>query len=127
LTNGQRRDEPATLTPLPSATVVLSAMIAAIVNGASQQVHNGRRWPTCRVSVEESVRLPEEGQHQVAFAVPSIVAAAGAVLHMVAGAADAQVSGEPAFEDEGLLDCNVFVVRKASARRLRRSARGCPC
>src|SRR5918995_4071601 len=28
-TDGQRRDEPATLAPLPSATVVLSTMIAA--------------------------------------------------------------------------------------------------
>src|SRR4030095_2509533 len=62
--------------------------------------------------VEEGVGFQEEGQHQAAFVCPDIVTAAGAAPHVVAGAADAHVIGERAFEDESLLDGNMFVLRK---------------
>src|SRR5258708_5644657 len=73
--------------------------------------------PQVRRSIEESIGLEEERQHQAAFVGPGIVPAAGAAPDVVARPADAVMVGKGAFEHEGLLDGDMLVIGQLGAGR----------
>src|SRR5258708_12179699 len=69
-----------------------------------------------RRSVEESVGLQEDRQHEAAFVGPCFMTAAGAAPDILAAFADAGMVGQRSGDHIGLLDLDMLVPRQARPR-----------